>query len=396
MTNLEELINKLCPNGIEYKEIREIAWTGIGLATSVTKHKRNQGVTLLHNSDIKQNKIVLKNVEFLDEEFVKKNENKIHRLHDIITVHTGDIGTSAVIEEDYVGSIGFTTIITRIKDFNEVNPYYLSHYLNSRVFKSMVNKISISDRNNLNQKDYETISVPVPPLKVQNEIVHILDDFTLKTENLNQDLKSELTLRQKQYSYYKDVLFSFDNKIEKKTFEELCHLSAGGDINKDNVKKEKTEEYNIPVLSNGVGNNAIYGYTNVSKIKAPCITISGRGTIGYSELRTEDFYPIVRLICAKPKTDIIDIEYLNHFIKTIEFKIPTTGIPQLTVPMLKNYKIPIPPIEEQKRIARILNEYDIVINNISMELSAEIEKRQQQYEYYRDVLLSFKEVEVNE
>ena len=117
MSRLDELIEELCPDGVEYKQIKDIAWTGIGLATSVTKYKRDKGVVLIHNSDIKQNKIELKNREFLDEAFVKKNKNKVHQLHDIITVHTGDVGTSAVIEEAYVGSIGFTTIITRINDF---------------------------------------------------------------------------------------------------------------------------------------------------------------------------------------------------------------------------------------------------------------------------------------
>lgn len=385
MSKLENLINKLCPNGVEYKTIEEIADTSIGLATSVTSNKTNEGIQLLHNSDIKPNEIQVKSIEYVSEQFAQKNKNKIHRLHDIISVHTGDVGTSAVIEEEYVGTIGFTTLITRIRDFNKVNPYYLSHYLNSNIIKQQIQKVTISDRSNLNQKSFNKLIVAVPPLQVQDEIVHILDDFTL----LSAELSAELKAREKQYNYYKDKLFSFDDNVEKKTFAELCHLSAGGDINKDNVKNERTEEYSIPVYSNGIGRNALYGYTNISKITAPCITISGRGTIGYSELRTEDFYPIVRLICVKPKTDIIDIEYLNHYIKTIKFKVPTTGIPQLTVPMIKNYKIPIPPMEEQKRIAMILNKFDKIITDISEGLPAEIEARRKQYEYYRDKLLAF-------
>lgn len=299
-----------------------------------------------------------------------------------------------IIDEEEKYTLNQRVCSLKVKEPNKIIPKFLYYVLNRN--PQLLKYDNGVDQTNLKKDDILNISVSIPPLEAQKDIVRILDELTLKSENLNQSLNKELVLRKKQYDYYKDILFSFDNNIEKRTFEELCHLSAGGDINKDNVKKERTEEYTIPVLSNGIGKNALYGYTNTSKITAPCITISGRGTIGYSELRTEDFYPIVRLICVKPKTDVIDIEYLNHYIKTIKFKIPTTGIPQLTVPMIKKYKIPIPSMEEQKRIVMILNKFDKIITDISDTLLTEIDKRQKQFEYYRDELLSFKGVEVNE
>lgn len=134
--------------------ISEIATTSIGLATSVTKHKREKGVILLHNSDIQQNAIVIKNAEFISEEFAKKNAKKILKENDIITVHTGDVGTSAVIKGEYIGAIGFTTITTRINDTKRVLPHYLCHYLNSHRCKSDIASMTISDRSNLNQSSY--------------------------------------------------------------------------------------------------------------------------------------------------------------------------------------------------------------------------------------------------
>ena len=127
------------------------------------------------------------------------------------------------------------------------------------------------------------------------------------------------------------------------------------------------------------------------KIKAPCVTVSARGTIGYCELRTEDFYPIVRLICVKPKDRRINIYYLKYYIETIKFSIPTSGIPQLTVPMIAKYKIPIPPLEVQEKIVSILDRFGKLCNDISEGIPAEIEARKKQYEYYRDKLLTFKE-----
>ena len=104
-----------------------------------------------------------------------------------------------------------------------------------------------------------------------------------------------------------------------RTLGEVCELSAGGDVPKDRFSKEKTSAFAVPIFSNGIGNNALYGYTEKAKIKAPCVTIAARGTIGYCELHNEDFYPIIRLICAKPKNNVL-AGYLKYCIETIQFK----------------------------------------------------------------------------
>ena len=169
---------------------------------------------------------------------------------------------------------------------------------------------------------------------------------------------------------------------------EVCDLSAGGDVPKDKFSKEKTEEFTVPIFSNGVGNNALYGYTDKAKIKAPCVTIAARGTIGYCALHDEDFYPIIRLICAKPK-DCVLAGYLKYYVETLHFKVPASGIPQLTVPMVAKYKIPVPEIEIQKKIVDVLDNFDAICSDLNIGLPAEIEARKKQYEYYRDMLLTF-------
>ena len=189
--------------------IAELADTNIGLATSVTQHKRNSGVVLIHNSDIQPNKVVLKSIEYVSEEFADKNKKKVLRKGDIITVHTGDVGTSAVIDDEFDGAIGFTTITTRIRDRKKITPEYLCHYLNSRQCKRDIERVTISDRNNLNQKNYEKLTVPVPPLDVQNRIVNVLDNFEKICSDLNIGLPAEIEARQKQYEYYRDKLLTF-------------------------------------------------------------------------------------------------------------------------------------------------------------------------------------------
>lgn len=193
----------------EHVMIKDLATTNIGLATSVTKYKTSRGVLLLHNSDIQQNHIVLKQYEYVSEEFARKNAKKLLQKDDIITVHTGDVGTSAVIGDPYIGAIGFTTITTRISDQSKITPQYLCHYLNSHRCKADIARMTISDRSNLNQNSFEKLAVPVPPLEEQHRIISILDRFDALCNDLTNGLPAEIAARQKQYEYYRDKLLQF-------------------------------------------------------------------------------------------------------------------------------------------------------------------------------------------
>ncbi len=122
------------------------------------------------------------------------------------------------------------------------------------------------------------------------------------------------------------------------------------------------------------------------------MTIAGRGAgVGNAIVRKQPYFPIIRLVSAVPK-EMLDVDYLYHCIKLIEFKIPQGGIPQLTVPMVSSYEIPVPELDVQKRIATKLNIFETIILNMYTGIPAEIEARTKQYEYYRDKLLTFDEV----
>lgn len=371
MSKLGELIEKLCPYGVEYKTIQELCNITRGRVISKDYIRDNIGEYPVYSSQTENNGELGKistydfEGEYLTWTTDGANAGSIFYRNGKFSV-TNVCGLLEVIEENITTK--FLYYILSV----EASKYVNAGMGNPKLMSNVMSKIK----------------VPIPPMEVQCKIVHILDDFTL----LSEELLSELKARQKQYEFYRDNLLKFDDNIPKKALLELCRLSAGGDIDKSKVYKEKNKEYNIPVYSNGIGNNALYGYTNNYKIKAPALTISGRGTIGYCELRKEDFYPIVRLICLKPINNSINIEYLKYYINTIKFKVPTTGIPQLTVPMISSYLIPIPPIKEQERIVNILNRFDRLCNDISVGIPAEIAARQKQYEYYRDKLLTFKEL----
>ena len=187
-------------------------------------------------------------------------------------------------------------------------------------------------------------------------------------------------------------------EVEWKALEEVFNILAGGDVPKDALSDIKTEEFCIPILSNGIGDKSLYGWTNKAKIVNPSLTISARGTIGWTSFRDEPFFPIVRLLVLTPKIEF-NLKYAYHFMKMIEndYKTPKTGIPQLTKPMIKDIKIPIPcpdnpekSLEIQAEIVRILDTF----TELTAELTAELEARKKQYAYYREQLLTFEEGEV--
>ena len=139
---------------------------------------------------------------------------------------------------------------------------------------------------------------------------------------------------------------------------DLCDdIYAGGDAPpKENISKFKTDEYNVPIYSNGAKNSGLYGYTSFEpRTLKPAITISARGTIGHIELRNEPFLPIVRLIVLVPKISKVYLTFLKYALLNKGVFSLGSSIPQLTVPMLKKMSIGLPPLAEQKRIVAKLD-----------------------------------------
>ena len=135
-------------------------------------------------------------------------------------------------------------------------------------------------------------------------------------------------------------------------------IFAGGDAPKKHFSFEQTEECCYPVFSNGENNNGLYGYTNTARVTEPSITVSARGTIGFTAIRLTPFTPIVRLISITPIQDIIDIDYLYYALSNYTPENTGTSIPQLTVPMIKKYTFRLPEKDEQKRAVKVLKQLD--------------------------------------
>ena len=146
---------------------------------------------------------------------------------------------------------------------------------------------------------------------------------------------------------------------------DVATITAGGDAPKNAFSKNKTDEFAIPIYSNGITDKGLYGYTNKATIIKPATTISARGTIGAVFRRTEPYLPIVRLISVIGNESIVDSDFLYYALCNTRIEGDGSVQAQLTVPMISNYFIAIPSMQEQKRIARILSSLDdkIEVNN---------------------------------
>ncbi|MDT2800269.1 restriction endonuclease subunit S [Enterococcus lactis] len=219
----------------EQRKLTELATTYIGLVTTMTKNYTEYGTLLIRNSDIKEGKFDLNNPIYLKEDFAEQNKTRRMRNGDVVTVHTGDIGTSAVITEDLEGTIGFATITTRPS--KELDSNFLSWYFNSNIHKKYARRMSTGDgRSNYNMKDFNKNVIAIPKLEEQQKIGTFfkqLDD-TIALHQRKLDLLKETKKGFLQKMFPKngakvpEVRFpGFTEDWEERKFGEIVQVSRG-------------------------------------------------------------------------------------------------------------------------------------------------------------------------
>lgn len=156
---------------------------------------------------------------------------------------------------------------------------------------------------------------------------------------------------------------------EDKTLGELFHISAGGDIDKNNCAAKQSKDYPYPVYANALVNNGTYGYANYYKIDGDTFTVTGRGDVGHAVARHCMYVPIVRLLVCQPNMDD-DVDFFAEQINYTRVFIESTGVPQLTAPQLSKIKVKRPTLPEQRKIADCLSAVDAVIAAQQAEVDA--------------------------
>ena len=202
-SNVPEIRFKGFTEAWEQRKVAELGKIYIGLVTTMTAHYTDEGTLLIRNSDIKDGRFEFgEKPIFLEKSFAMANESRMHQIGDVITVHTGDVGTSAVISENEDKSIGFATIVTR-PNKTIIDPSYLCTFLNTERHKKWAVAISTGDgRTNYNLGDYFELVVPVPSIKEQKQIAMFI-------ENLN----NLITLHQRELEKLQNIKKSMLEKM---------------------------------------------------------------------------------------------------------------------------------------------------------------------------------------
>ena len=274
------------------------------------------------------------------------------------------------------------------KDNNKFLIKYIYYWLNT-----LPNELIDGDHKRQWIGNYSNKLIPIPcpdnpqkSLEIQAEIVRILDAMTAHTA----ELTAELTARRKQYNYYRDKLLSFeDGEVEWLDLDTLAKIKTGQSVNKQMISDNPGE---YAVINSG---REPLGFIDVWNTDNDPIGITSRGVgVGSITWREGKYFRgnLNYSVTIKNK-DKISIRYLYHILQKMQLEIQALctfdGIPALNASNLKTLEIPVPLLDEQNRIVAILDKFDALTASITEGLPREIELREKQYAYYRDLLLSF-------
>ena len=411
------LIGKLSLEEVEYKPFNEVCEYIRGITYNKSQeakeeNENNWKVLRANNIDLQRKVLDLRDVKEVDSSVKVKESQRLRKNDILICAGSGSkehIGKVAFITEDMDYTFGGFMAVIRVTS-EKINSRFLFHILAGNLFSEfLAKKLNVSTINNLNSALIKNFQIPLPPLPIQQEIVRILDTFTNLTAELTDKLNAELTARRKQYEYYRDELLTFGEERDEVVWQplgEICNVVSGGTPSKkfssywENgtikwlgstvCKNEKTvDEVTKYITLEGLNSSS----AKLMPVGTTLIALVGAtiGKVAYLPFEAAINQNIAGIYPKDTKS--IDSSYLYYACTRLyqEFLSLTQGqkLAMANLSFVRSLKIPVPPMDEQKRIAEFLDKFNAICSDLRVGLPAEITARQKQYEYYRDRLFIF-------
>ena len=376
MSKLDELIQKFCPNGVEYKQLQDILKIKNG---SDYKTFREGDIPVYGTGGI-----------------IAHIDRWVYDKPSVLIPRKGSIDKLYYVSTPFwnVDTIFYTEINTEI-----VEPKFLYFSLQKQHLEKLNTAGGVPS---LTQNVLNKVRLPIPPLVVQREIVRVLNHFTFLTAELTE----ELTARKKQYEYYRDTLVSKYVSNKNVRLDSVCEIYDGihqtPKYTNSGVPFVSVENIdNLYGTSKFISEEAYSKYKIKPQIGDVFMTRITAGVIGQCAVvdRNDDLAYYVSLALLRPNPDILDSKYLKYYIesrygkKELNKRILWNATPtKINKEDIGKIDVFLPPLDEQRRLVNVLDNFDAICSDLQIGLPAEIEARQKQYEYYRGKLLTFEEL----
>lgn len=433
MSKLQELIQRLCPDGVEYKKLEQIGSLYGGLTGKSKEDFIEGNAKFITYLNIYSNPSLSLDIKDTVKVSPKEKQN-IVSYGDVLFTGSSETpdecGMSSVLTQRinyplYLNSFCFGL---RLNNISEFNLDFLKHLLRSDEIRGQIAKTANGvTRFNISKKLFVKIAIPVPPREIQDEIAKILDSFS----DYAAELQAELQARKEQYEYYRNLLLTFNPAgcageaddeqegsvttrgghsypIQWKTMGEIFEMRNGYTPSKSNnsfwdngtipwFRMEDIRE-NGRILSDAIQHITPEAVKGKGLFEANTFILATTATIGEHALIIADSLAnqqFTNLKVRKSLSNSFLTKYLYYYMFIVdEFcknNTNVSGFASVDMGKLKRMPIPIPPLELQEKIVAILDRFETLVNDLSEGLPAEIAAVKEQYEYYRNRLLTFKE-----
>ena len=375
MSRIDELIAKLCPNGVEFKRLGNIARIKNG-----KDHKSlDEGIFPVYGSG----------------GVMRYVDTYAYDKPSVLIPRKGSLGNLFYVDVPFwnVDTIFYTEV-----DASLVLPKFLYYFLTTVGLGEMNQAGGVPSQT---QTILNELKIPVPPIEVQREIVKVLDTFT----KLEAELEAELEARRRQYQYYRDALLSFNeasvasaskqaSKQASIRWATLGEIATNLDSQRRPVTKSARKAGEFPYY----GASGIVDYVSDYIFDGDYLLVSEDGA-NLLARSTPIAFSISGKTWVNNHAHVLQFNtyaerrFAEIYLNSIDLSPYVSGAaqPKLNQANLNRIPIPVPSLEEQTRIVAILDKFDALVNDLGSGLPAEIKARRQQYEHYRDRLLDFRE-----